>query len=120
MATKVKTEADRVESAIRSLYQLFQPPPHHGCSRVKTKDVAAIEKRIAHRKRELDNDPKLIALTDQLTQARKEGFAKATALHRRVDSLLRKLQLRGVTDGLLKEIESLERESPVLIGDDCE
>jgi len=119
MPAKVKSESDQLESAIRSLYQLFEAPSRHGCSRTKTKDTAVIEKKIAIRKRELDNDAKLLALTAQLEQSRKDGFAQAVELHRRVDALMRRLQIRGVTDALRKDIEALAKEKPVLIGDEC-
>lgn len=118
--TKQDKADERVESAIRALWTKFEQPSRHGCSRAKSRETAAIQKKINKRKEELDKDAKLKDLEIELKESKKKAHISAQKLHDRVDDLMRRFQLRGVTDALLSDIEKLAAEEPILIGDECE
>jgi len=118
--TKQDKADERVESAIRTLFQKFEAPSRYGCSRARSKEVAALEKKIKKREEEIAKDAELKSLKSELKEVQKRSHEAAKELHERVNGLLRRFQLRGVSDELLNDIEALSNEKPVLIGDDCE
>lgn len=115
MNAKEKLDQDkRVESAIRSLYTRFPDMTNnHSCRDINTKEIKAIQKKIAARKKVLDNDPETKKLDGELVKKRCEALKKTKEQHERVDVLLRKFQTRGVTDTLLDEVDKMSTEKPV-------
>jgi predicted oxidoreductase len=126
MASKVTPEFKNAEAAISSLYDLFPKPEtrYNSCPTVKTKELASLDKRIAARKKELDDvaekDSKLIKLQEQRKDLHCDTVKRADTLHRRVDELMRRLRVRGVTEELLDGIEQLSKEKPAIDACFCE
>lgn len=113
-AKKVKD----VESAIRSLYDKFKDPStsrYGGCPDIKTKETVAIKKKIAKRRKELDDDKQLNQLEKDLKAEQCKVIAAAKAQHDRVDELLRKFQVRGLSPDLLDEVEAMSAEKPAYV-----
>lgn len=113
-AKKVKD----VESAIRSLYDKFKDPStgrYGGCSDIKTKETIAIKKKIAKRQSEINNDKVLKQLEKDLKAEQCKVIAAAKSQHERVDELLRKFQVRGLSPDLLDEVEVMSGEKPAYV-----
>lgn len=110
--------SDNVESAICSLYQAF--PRFSGCNRVRTQEVAAIEKKIKQREEELAKDAKLAKLREQLTDTKKATMKRSNDLHSQVDKLRNRFRLRGVTEELISDIEKMSELEPIVECHDCE
>lgn len=107
-----------VESAIRSLYEKFKDPSasrYGGCPDIKTKETVAIKKKIAKRRLELENDKQLKQLEKELKVEQCKVIASAKSQHDRVDELLRKFQVRGLSPDLLDEIETMSGEKPAYV-----
>ena len=113
-----KKHASNVESAIRSLYEKFKSGEsgrYGGCVDVKTKETAALKKRIAEREEELSNDAKLKKLKAELKKLQCDTVMAMNAQHQRVDEMLRKFQVRGVSPDLLDEIDEMSKEEPAYV-----
>lgn len=117
MTNQEKKQASNVESAIRSLYSKFKDlsGSRFSCVQVNTKEIEAIRRKIAKRKKELDADKQLKALEKELKDESCRVILAAKAQHERVDGLLRKLQVRGVSPDLLDEVEALSNEKPAYV-----
>lgn len=122
-----KKQANNLESAIRSLYSRFKDVSYtrHGCSTLNTKETAAIKRKIAKRRKELDADKVLCELQRELKKEQCRIVLAAKAQRDRVDALLRKFQVRGVSPDLMDEVEALSAEEPAYVevcdcGDDGE
>lgn len=110
-----------VEQAIRSLRDLFPSPKYGECSRVATKSTMAIQAKINARKAILAKDKELVKLEAELHALRCKVFANIKANQAKVDALLRRLNLRGVNDKLVADIEALAASgSSELIECDCD
>ena len=119
--TNDETRKDEVRSAILSLRDIHCMPSRSGCQGVRTAKTVAIEKQIEARKKQLESDPKLVKLRGELATERKLTLDQAKKANEQIDTLLRRLNLRGVTEDLLKDIEKLAAATPVkLLGHDCE
>lgn len=116
--TKKETSVQekRAEEAIRSLYQQF-PEAGKRYSNFSTDETAKLDKQIRQRHEILSRDKTLVAIQRKLADAKRVGRTKANDLHGRVDSLMRRFRLRGVTDSLIADIEKLAKEKTPLIED---
>lgn len=107
-----------VESAIRSLYDMF--PDVHSCRRSKTRKAMEIQEKISARKAELEKDAKLVALQKQLHDEQRSTMMRIKENRRRIDGLLRQFRLRGAQDSILAAVEKMSNEEPVVFFDeDC-
>lgn len=105
-----------VEAAIRSLYEMF--PDIRSCRSTKTKAAMEIQQKIAARKEELESDPKLVSLQKQLHLEQQAAIEKIRKMRREIDSLLRRLRLRGPTPEVIAAIEKVSNLEPVVFYDD--
>lgn len=112
-----KKRAANVESAIRSLYDKFKDPSanRYSCSDLKTKEIKTIKKKIDKRQKELDADKQLSSLKKELKDETCKVMKAAKYQHERIDELLRKFQVRGVSPDLLDEIDDLAKQKPVFV-----
>ena len=117
--TSEDKRARKVEESIRSLYDLFKDPSGRGCYNIQTKATKALEKKIKARRDELDNDKTLMSLEKELNEEKCRIKKEALILRRQVDELMRRFNVRGVSDQLLDDIEALSKKKPVL-EDDCD
>ncbi|MFO0806710.1 MAG: hypothetical protein U0791_26695 [Gemmataceae bacterium] len=107
-----------VESAIRSLYDMF--PDVNSCRRSKTRKAMGIQAKIDARKAELAKDAKLVALEKQLHDERQQTVVLVKQKRREIDALLRRFRLRGAEPNLLTAVEKMSNETPVVFFDeDC-
>lgn len=118
-AKAIKQERKDVEAAIRSLYDVFPDPNiRHGCSNFKTKEIVKLQRKIKERENELEEkiskDSQLVKMKAELKEMTCNSMNRALKLHRGVDDLLRRLQVRGVSADLLEDIEKHSRETPVV------
>lgn len=120
--TKTKKQAQnetvKVEMAIRSLWEKFKSPSS-GCRSIKNKKIVDLTKKINRRRKELDADKVLKDLNVELKEERCRVKKEADALHHKVDDLMRRFQLRGVSEQLISDIEELAKNEPVY-DDSCD
>lgn len=107
-----------VEAAIRSLYDLFPTTNTYPYGHPKNKTIVDLKKKIAARKEELENDPIVTRLNKQLKEEQGRVAAYAREKRRKVDEILRRFRLRGESETLLREIESLAKAEPVVLSND--
>jgi len=119
--TSEDKRARKVDEAIRSLYDKFKDPSSrgYGCSNIKNKKIAELTKKIAKRRKELDADKEMTSLEKQLNEEQCRVKKEALNQHRKVDELLRRFNVRGVSDQLCDDIEELAKQEPALV-DDCD
>lgn len=119
--TSEDKRARKVEEAIRSLYDKFKDPSSRGwgCSTVKNKKIVELGKKITKRQKELDADKAMTDLKKQLNEEQCRVKKEALNQHRKVDELLRRFNVRGVSDQLCDDIEELAKQEPALV-DDCD
>lgn len=113
-----KKAASNVESAIRSLYEKFKNPEtgrYGGCVDIKTKETVAIKKKIKEREQELANDTKVKKLQAELKKIQCDTVLAMKKQHDRVDEMLRKFQVRGISPDLLDEIDEMSKEEPAYV-----
>lgn len=123
--TQQQIEHERVADAIRSLYDRFPISNRYGnrrsCNEIRTRETAQIDAKIAKRRKDLENDKELKALEEELKKLKKQIAAQFKSGHDRVSDLMNRLRLRGVTEPLLKDIETLSAEPIIdLLESDCE
>jgi hypothetical protein len=111
----------KVEEAIRSLYDKFKDPSSrgYGCSNIKNKKIVDLRKKIAKRRKELNADKEMTSLEKQLNEEQCRVKKEALNQRRKVDELLRRFNVRGVSDQLCDDIEELAKQEPVLV-DECD
>jgi len=119
--TSEDKRARKVEEAIRSLYDKFKDPSSRGwgCSNIKNKKIVELGKKIAKRRKELDADKEMTSLEKQLNDEQCRVKKEALNQHRKVDELLRRFNVRGISDQLCDDIEELAKQEPALV-DDCD
>ena len=109
--------ADNLEAAIRSLYYKFKDPEIRAgyCRDVTSKEIVALKKQIKKRTEQLAKDPELAKLNNQIKAERCRIANAAKVQHERVDDLLRKFQVRGVSPELAEEVERMSNEKPAIV-----
>jgi len=122
MAKKVMSPEEQhrkdVESAIRSLWSRF--PVVYSCHSVKSRETLAIVEAIKSREKELEDDRKLNDLKKKLYETQKDIVTRSKARNAQISDLLRRLQLRGVTEKLISDIEKLSKEPAIeLLDSNC-
>lgn len=121
MSKTKKQELDeiaKVERAIRSLWEKFKSPSS-SCRTIKNKKIVELTKKINRRRKELDADKVLKDFNVELREERCRVKKEADALHHKVDDLMRRFQLRGISDQLITDIEELAKNDPVY-DDSCD
>lgn len=111
-----------LEAAINSLYDLFpDPDTKYGCSNLKTKELVKLRKAVTNiedgLKEQLKMNLKLVKAKKELNEKTCETVNEAHRLHRKVDELRRRLNVRGVTEQLRDEIEELAATKPIITGE---
>lgn len=109
-----KSERELVSEAIHSLFRLFERP-RYGSYDPKTPEIRAIEKQIRIRKRELERDPKLASLEEKLSEAKSKVSLRAAEMRQKIESLIRRLNLHGVTPALKADIAKIANEKPIVL-----
>lgn len=119
--TNDEKRKDEVRSAINSLREVHPSPGYGGCRDIRTREIVAIEKKIADRMKQLELDSKLVKLKDDLAAARKAVHGQLKRTSEQINDLRRRLDLRGVSEELLRDIEKLAATAPVVLLDrNCE
>lgn len=113
--TNEQKRADDVYAAISSLYDLFPvvKDRYNNCVDVNTKEIQQLRKKIKKRKDQLAADAELLKLESELKEEKCKIVNAMKTQRAKVDDLLRRLRVRGVTPDLLDDIEKVSKEKPV-------
>lgn len=117
--TPEQQKKEEVYAAIRSLYDMF--PDSRSCRRLRTKETLLLEKKIKERKATLEKDTVVLGLEAKLKAVKTSVADICQQQRRKIAQIERTLNLRGPSEQLIKDIEKLSKEEPVILLDyDCE